>query len=217
MADFWAIYLALKRPDALHDGTTDYSLFHSEIRPVWEDPANKNGGKLLLRIKKGNIISARYWETLVMNDKTRERDTTMSTPAPSPHDTDRAVSMHRFCRLLAASFTVFDLAMKFVALFFPSDPTKTLFRFGLETRRTRARFRASGTFATLACLLVCTCPCSCILDSPCIHCSRDREALKRIFDLPRGVLLEYKPHHFTKETSATGSDSQSIPSAQQEQ
>lgn len=65
--DFWSIYLRLKRPDELtNQGTTDYSMFQSNIRPVWEDPNNADGGKLMIRIKKGGIVSARLWETLLL-------------------------------------------------------------------------------------------------------------------------------------------------------
>lgn len=38
--------------------------FRSGIRPAWEDDANANGGKWILRMKKG--ISSRLWEHLVI-------------------------------------------------------------------------------------------------------------------------------------------------------
>lgn len=45
--------------------TTDYILFHSGVRrPVWEDPVNLQGGKWIIRLKKG--VSERLWEELVM-------------------------------------------------------------------------------------------------------------------------------------------------------
>ena len=45
--------------------TTDYLLFHSGVRrPIWEDPLNSQGGKWIIRLKKG--ISDRLWEALVM-------------------------------------------------------------------------------------------------------------------------------------------------------
>ncbi|KAJ9060899.1 hypothetical protein DSO57_1026034 [Entomophthora muscae] len=57
--DFWAVYSHLRRP---HDLPTisDYHLFKQGVRPVWEDEANINGGKWIIRIKKG--LASRYWE-----------------------------------------------------------------------------------------------------------------------------------------------------------
>jgi translation initiation factor 4E len=64
---FWAIYLSLKRPEELiQTGTTDYSIFKKGIRPVWEDKQNSDGGKLTLRLKKGGLISLRFWELSVL-------------------------------------------------------------------------------------------------------------------------------------------------------
>lgn len=61
--DFWAVYSHLRRP---HDLPTisDYHLFKQGVRPVWEDEANINGGKWIIRLKKG--LASRYWEDLVM-------------------------------------------------------------------------------------------------------------------------------------------------------
>jgi translation initiation factor 4E len=40
-------------------------VFHSGIRrPVWEDPLNTNGGKWIIRLKKG--VADRIWEDLVL-------------------------------------------------------------------------------------------------------------------------------------------------------
>lgn len=45
--------------------TTDYLLFHTGIRrPIWEDPLNINGGKWIIRLKKG--VADRLWENLVL-------------------------------------------------------------------------------------------------------------------------------------------------------
>ncbi|KAF7296337.1 Translation initiation factor eIF4e [Mycena chlorophos] len=60
---FWALHTHLTPPSALTP-TTDYLLFHDGIaRPVWEDPANIDGGKWILRLKKG--VADRIWESLV--------------------------------------------------------------------------------------------------------------------------------------------------------
>ncbi|RMZ90043.1 hypothetical protein DV736_g2710, partial [Chaetothyriales sp. CBS 134916] len=60
---FWAIYSHLKRPSALPT-VSDYHIFKDSIRPVWEDEANKKGGKWIVRLKKG--VADRYWEELLM-------------------------------------------------------------------------------------------------------------------------------------------------------
>lgn len=41
----------------------DYHLFKTDIKPMWEDPANRKGGKWMIRVRKG--IASRYWEDLV--------------------------------------------------------------------------------------------------------------------------------------------------------
>jgi len=61
---FWSLQTHLNPPSVLA-ATTDYLLFHSGIkRPVWEDPLNANGGKWIIRLRKG--ISDRLWEDLVI-------------------------------------------------------------------------------------------------------------------------------------------------------
>lgn len=60
---FWTIYSYLKRPSLL-PSVSDYHIFKKGIRPVWEDEANKKGGKWIVRLKKG--VSDRYWEDLLL-------------------------------------------------------------------------------------------------------------------------------------------------------
>lgn len=61
---FWSLHVHLNPPSSLTP-TTDYLLFHSLVRrPVWEDPLNMNGGKWIIRLRKG--ISDRLWEDLVL-------------------------------------------------------------------------------------------------------------------------------------------------------
>ncbi|KAL9626283.1 MAG: hypothetical protein Q9164_007908, partial [Protoblastenia rupestris] len=59
---FWTIYSHLKRPSQL-PSVSDYHIFKEGIRPVWEDEANKRGGKWIVRLKKG--VADRYWEDLL--------------------------------------------------------------------------------------------------------------------------------------------------------
>lgn len=60
--DFFAVYQHLKRPSAL-PLVSDYHLFKKGIRPIWEDEENKNGGKWVVRLRKG--VVDRYWEDLL--------------------------------------------------------------------------------------------------------------------------------------------------------
>ncbi|KAF0688384.1 Aste57867_20004 [Aphanomyces stellatus] len=60
---FWRVYNHLIRPNDLPN-TTDYHLFKAGIKPMWEDAANRRGGKWMIRIRKG--IASRYWEDLVL-------------------------------------------------------------------------------------------------------------------------------------------------------
>ncbi|KAF8468147.1 translation initiation factor eIF 4e-like domain-containing protein [Kalaharituber pfeilii] len=61
--EFWTIYTHLRRPSSLPH-VSDYHFFKKGIRPVWEDQENKNGGKWIIRLKKG--VSTRYWEDLLL-------------------------------------------------------------------------------------------------------------------------------------------------------
>jgi len=61
---FWALWTHLNPPTKLQP-TTDYLLFHAGVRrPVWEDPLNADGGKWIIRLRKG--VADRLWEDLVM-------------------------------------------------------------------------------------------------------------------------------------------------------
>lgn len=60
---FWAFYSHLVRPTEL-SGHSDYHIFKDGIRPMWEDSANKDGGKWIIRLKKG--LAARCWENLIL-------------------------------------------------------------------------------------------------------------------------------------------------------
>lgn len=61
--NFWTVYTHLKRPSTLPT-VSDYHIFKDGIRPVWEDDANKRGGKWIIRLKKG--VADRYWEDLLL-------------------------------------------------------------------------------------------------------------------------------------------------------
>ncbi|KAL2923248.1 Eukaryotic translation initiation factor NCBP [Bienertia sinuspersici] len=59
---FWICYCHFARPSSL-PSPTDLHLFKEGIRPLWEDSANCNGGKWIIRFKKA--VSGRFWEDLV--------------------------------------------------------------------------------------------------------------------------------------------------------
>ena len=42
----------------------DYHVFREGIKPMWEDDANRDGGKWIVRVKKG--VAARYWEGVIL-------------------------------------------------------------------------------------------------------------------------------------------------------
>ena len=69
--DFWRLYVHLRRPVDDRPTVCDYHVFREGIKPMWEDESNVNGGKWIVRLKKG--VAARYWEDLVR-----------SHPAPRP-------------------------------------------------------------------------------------------------------------------------------------
>jgi len=61
---FWSLWTHLNQPSTLQ-ATTDYLLFKNTIRrPVWEDPLNIDGGKWIIRLRKG--VADRLWEDLVL-------------------------------------------------------------------------------------------------------------------------------------------------------
>ncbi|OHT12541.1 eukaryotic translation initiation factor 4E member 2 [Tritrichomonas foetus] len=60
---FWSLYSHLKKPNDL-DPPTDYHLFRQGIRAIWEDTDNVDGGKWMIRLKKG--LASYYWERLIL-------------------------------------------------------------------------------------------------------------------------------------------------------
>ena len=59
---YWKIYDHIVRPNEFKV-TTDYHMFREGVKPIWEDPVNREGGKWMVRLKKG--IASFYWETLI--------------------------------------------------------------------------------------------------------------------------------------------------------
>ncbi|CDF39762.1 Translation initiation factor eIF4, subunit E, type 2, partial [Chondrus crispus] len=61
--EFWGVYTHLQRVSKLPP-MTDYYLFQEGVQPMWEDDANKRGGRLLLRVQKH--ASPRAFEDLCL-------------------------------------------------------------------------------------------------------------------------------------------------------
>ena len=61
--DFWAVYQHIKKPDNCKQGI-EIQLFKENIKPMWEDELNKNGGKLSLKLNKG--YTTIIWEELIL-------------------------------------------------------------------------------------------------------------------------------------------------------
>ena len=61
---FWNIYSHLRRPNDLI-GHTDYHLFRNNIKGIWEHDDNVNGGKWMIKLKKG--FCSYYWERLILS------------------------------------------------------------------------------------------------------------------------------------------------------
>ncbi|XP_078474260.1 eukaryotic translation initiation factor 4E type 2 isoform X2 [Lampetra planeri] len=60
---FWRFYSHIVRPSDL-TGHSDFHLFKEGIKPMWEDDANKSGGKWIVRLRKG--LASRCWENLIL-------------------------------------------------------------------------------------------------------------------------------------------------------
>ncbi|KAJ8267154.1 hypothetical protein GJAV_G00139130 [Gymnothorax javanicus] len=60
---FWKLYSHLVRPGDLI-GHSDFHIFKEGIKPMWEDEANKSGGKWIIRLRKG--LASRFWENIVL-------------------------------------------------------------------------------------------------------------------------------------------------------
>lgn len=60
--DFWSLYNHIKLASELRQGC-DYSMFKQGIRPMWEDDANKKGGRWLISLDKKQRANDldRFW------------------------------------------------------------------------------------------------------------------------------------------------------------
>lgn len=60
---FWELYNHLIRPKDVPK-TTDYHMFRTGVKPIWEDPGNRHGGKWIIRLRKG--LTSKYWESTLL-------------------------------------------------------------------------------------------------------------------------------------------------------
>lgn len=65
--DFWSVYNHIKAASELKQGC-DYSVFKKGIRPMWEDAANKQGGRWLISLEKKQRGSEldNYWLEIIL-------------------------------------------------------------------------------------------------------------------------------------------------------
>uniref|UniRef100_A0A182R162 eIF-4F 25 kDa subunit n=1 Tax=Anopheles farauti TaxID=69004 RepID=A0A182R162_9DIPT len=61
--DFWSLFNHIRGPSEIKAGG-DYMLFKSHIRPMWEDEANKSGGRWTVNVTKN--LSDKYWLDTVL-------------------------------------------------------------------------------------------------------------------------------------------------------
>jgi translation initiation factor 4E len=61
--EFWGFYQHIRRPDFLPKGC-EFFLFKKGMRPLWEDPSNKGGGRFVLHIKK--MFANKTWEDILI-------------------------------------------------------------------------------------------------------------------------------------------------------
>jgi len=60
---YWRYAHQMIRPNDLPN-SCDYSLFRAGVKPMWEHDDNRNGGKWIVRIRKGQ--ATRSWENLLL-------------------------------------------------------------------------------------------------------------------------------------------------------
>ncbi len=61
--EFWGYYQHIRRPDSLPK-CCEFLLFKAGVRPVWEDPANRGGGRFVLHIKR--MFANKTWEDIII-------------------------------------------------------------------------------------------------------------------------------------------------------
>ena len=60
--EFWSIFQHIRKPDSTKSGV-ELHMFRDGIVPIWEDEANKTGGKITLKLKKD--FTTIIWEEII--------------------------------------------------------------------------------------------------------------------------------------------------------
>lgn len=65
--DFWSLYNHIKLASELKQGC-DYSLFKKGVKPMWEDEANRRGGRWLISLEKKQRPNEldRFWLDIIL-------------------------------------------------------------------------------------------------------------------------------------------------------
>jgi len=63
--DFWCHFNHLAPPSHL-ENNSNYHFFRDGVKPMWEDPANSEGGKWVLSLKGDRSMLDQYWETVLL-------------------------------------------------------------------------------------------------------------------------------------------------------
>lgn len=63
LESFWGLYSYIKRPNDLKT-SMELNCFREGVAPLWEDIANRDGGKWVIRLKKG--MANRCWENALL-------------------------------------------------------------------------------------------------------------------------------------------------------
>ncbi|CAE6427949.1 unnamed protein product [Rhizoctonia solani] len=71
--DFCRLFNWLKPPSKL-ERSSNYHMFKEDIKPMWEDPANANGGKWVITMRNNPALLDRYWSWLAMGLVGQELD-----------------------------------------------------------------------------------------------------------------------------------------------
>jgi translation initiation factor 4E len=65
--DFWRFYNHMAKPSQLPNNS-NYHLFKKDIKPMWEDKANVNGGKWVINLKgQQRVLLDSCWENIVLS------------------------------------------------------------------------------------------------------------------------------------------------------
>lgn len=66
--EFWILFNSIKLPTEINEGC-NYALFRNNVRPMWEDERNQNGGRWVITLEKrvdGDEVNRLWLDTLLM-------------------------------------------------------------------------------------------------------------------------------------------------------